>query len=143
MESTMPRKPRLEFEGAFYHVFSRGNRRAAIFWNADDFREFEDWMLDMVERMGIHLYAWCLIPNHFHLLLETPLANLSTFMQRLLTQYSKYFDRCHQQVGHVFQGRYNAIVCDRESYFLELLRYVHLNSYRSKKLGILPEEEWP
>ena len=83
------------------------------------------------------------MPNHFHLLIETPLANLSAFMQRLLSQYSKYFNRIHQQVGHVFQSRYKAILCDKESYFMELLRYIHLNPYRSKKLDLIPEDVWP
>jgi len=140
----MPRPPRLQFEGALYHAYTRGNRRERTFLDDADYKEFEDDLLDFAYREKISLYAWCLMPNHFHLLLETPQANLSVFMQRLLTRYAHYFNRCHKFVGHVFQGRYEAILCDRESYFLELVRYIHLNPYRVKnKRWKVPETGWP
>ena len=140
----MPRAPRLQFEGAFYHAYTRGNRRERTFLDEADYKEFEDGLLDFADREKISLYAWCLMPNHFHLLLETPQANLSVFMQRLLTRYARYFNRRHHYVGHVFQGRYEAILCDRESYFMELVRYIHLNPYRVKnKKWKVPETGWP
>jgi putative transposase len=140
----MPRPPRLQFEGALYHAYTRGNRREKTFLDDSDYKEFEDGLLDYADRENISLYAWCLMPNHFHLLLETPQANLSVFMQRQLTRYARYFNRRHKYVGHVFQGRYEAILCDRESYFLELVRYIHLNPYRVKnKKWKVPETGWP
>ena len=138
-----PRPPRLEFEGVFYHVYSRGNRRERIFCSEPDYAEFEDFLLDLADRMSMNLYAWCLMPNHFHFLIETPAGNLSGFMQRLLGAYARSFNRTHKKIGHVFQGRYGAKLCDREEYLLELVRYIHLNPYRVKKSGFVPDEGWP
>src|SRR5438309_1141403 len=127
----MPRKPRFQFEGAFYHVYSRGNRRGRIFLDGADYREFEELLLDLSVRCAIALYAWCLMPNHFHILVETPSANLAIFMHRLLTRYAIYFNRRYRLVGHVFQSRYHARHCDKEAYFLQLVRYIHLNPYKA------------
>jgi|SRR5579864_5366138 len=129
----MPRPPRLQLEGALYHVFGRGNRRQRIFLDEADYREFEDFLLDAVERSGAVLFAWCLMPNHFHLLLQTLKANLSELMGRLLTGYARYFNRRYRLVGHLFQNRYKSILCEREAYLLELVRYIHLNPFRVKK----------
>src|SRR3989344_127041 len=126
----MPRPPRLEFEGAFYHVFSRGNRRERIFHDAGDYARFEQLLIDALRWSGACVYAWCLMPNHFHLLVKTPEGNLSEFMRRLLTRYAKFFNWKHGLVGHVFQGRYGARLCDKDAYFKELIRYIHLNPYR-------------
>ena len=79
----MPRSLRLQFEGAFYHVFDRGNRQEPIFLDADDYREFEDYLLDSAARANVSLYSWCPLPNHFHLLVQTPDGNLAFFMQLL------------------------------------------------------------
>jgi len=139
-----PRPPRLEFEGACYHVYNRGNCRERIFWDDTDYREFEDFLLDLAGRMNIDLYAWCLMPNHFHFLIVTPEANLSAFMQRLLGSYARYFNRAHRKIGHVFQGRYGSKLCDRDEYLLELVRYIHLNPYRTKKpLEGMKDDGWP
>ena len=139
-----PRPPRLQFEGAYYHAYTRGNRRERTFLDAADYREFEDTLLDTSDRAKVNLYAWCLMPNHFHLLIETPRANLAVFMQRLLTSYARYFNRRYRLVGHVFQGRYGAKLCDQENYLLELVRYIHLNPYRVKnRRWTIPEEGWP
>ena len=138
----MPRPPRLQYPGAFYHVFHRGNRKERIFWDDLDYEKFEEFMIEAMNWSGVRLYDWSLLPNHFHFLLQTPDGNLSEFMQRLLTRYAKYFNWRHHQVGHLFQGRYGARVCDKERYFLELVRYVELNPYRLKK-GILAKlGEW-
>jgi REP element-mobilizing transposase RayT len=134
----------MQFEGAFYHVFSRGNWRERIFWDETDFAKFEEIMIEAMNWSGVRLYAWCLMPNHFHMLAETPDANLSEFMQRLQTRYAKYFNWAHQKVGHLFQGRYGARLCDKEAYFLELIRYIHLNPYRTKgrRLAALGAWKW-
>lgn len=140
----MGRLPRIQFEGAFYHVFSRGNRREATFLDDLDYRMFEDILLDQAFRAEINLSAWCPMPNHFHLALETPKANLAVFMQNLLTPYARYFNQKYRKVGHVFQGRYGSRLVDREEYLLELVRYIHLNPYRVKNPHwTIPEDGWP
>src|SRR5437879_5707562 len=123
----MPRAPRIQFEGAFYHIYDRGNRRERIFLDDADYARFERMMLEAADRSGVRLFRWSLMPNHFHLLVETPEANIAEFMGRLLTRYAQYFNWRHNLVGHVFQGRYGARVCDKEAYFLELIRYIELN----------------
>ena len=138
----MPRLPRLQFEGALYHVFSRGNRRERIYETDSDYAMFEKIMIEAMNWSGVQLYAWCLMPNHFHLLLETPEGNLSEFMQRLATRYAKYFNWAHKKVGHVFQSRYGARLCDKESYFTELVRYIHLNPYRTKGKALAALGSW-
>jgi len=138
----MPRPLRLEFPNAFYHVFSRGNRRETIFKDNNDYRHFETFLLYLSENCGVKIYAWCLMPNHFHFLIQTPEANISYFMRRLLTQYAQHFNRRHQLVGHVFQGRYKAILCDKDAYLLQLVRYIHLNPIKTKKKLVDRLEEW-
>jgi putative transposase len=140
----MPRKPRIQFEGAFYHLFHRGNRRERIFLDDRDYARFEAMLFDAVSRSNVRLFRWCLMPNHFHLLVETPEGNVAEFMSRLLTRYAQYFNRRYDYVGHVFQGRYGARVCDKEAYFLELIKYLELNAYKSKSLagGVLGAWKW-
>ena len=128
----MPRAPRLEYDGAFYHVISRGNRRQSIFHQKADYQRFLDRLYAELERHGFHLYAYVLMPNHFHLLLEQEDWPLSRFMQVLLTSHARWHNRRYQQNGHLFQGRYSAILCDKDTYLLELTRYIHLNPVRAK-----------
>jgi len=140
----MARPPRIQFEGAFQHIYSRGNRRETIFLDDADYQEFEDIILDQSARSEVNLYSWCPLPNHFHLAVETPKANISSFMQRILTAYARYFNFKYKKVGHVFQGRFGAKVVDREAYLLELVRYIHLNPYRVKRSSWkVPEGGWP
>ena len=138
----MPRPPRLQFDGAFYHVFHRGNRRERIYCEDADYAKFEEFMIEAMNWSGVRLFDWSLLPNHFHLLVETPDGNLAEFMQRLATRYAKYFNWAHKKVGHVFQGRYGARLCDKEQYFLELVRYIELNPYRLKKGTLAKLGEW-
>ena len=138
----MPRAPRLQFEGAFYHAYHRGNRRERIFRDEADYAQFEKFLLEAAAWSGVFLYSWKSMPNHFHLVVETPDANLAEFMQRLLTRYAGYFNRRYCLVGHVFQGRYGARVCDRDAYFMELIRYVQLNAYRVKGASLAALGEW-
>lgn len=128
----MPRSLRIEYPGAFYHVISRGNRQQPVFHQRAGYQRFLDVLYSAVDRYNFHLYAYVLMPNHFHLLLEREDFPLSRFMQVLLTSYARWHNRRYHQTGHVFQGRYRAILCDKESYLLELTRYIHLNPVRAK-----------
>lgn len=129
----MARKPRIEFSGAFYHVIARGNRRAAIFHSEVDYHAYLDRLERYRQRDGVTLHAYVLMSNHVHLLLEIGDQPLSRTMQTLQFTYSQYYNRRYDKSGHVFQGRYQAILCDRESYLLELVRYLHLNPARIRK----------
>lgn len=128
----MARPLRLEFPGALYHLTSRGNRQESIFLDDADRRSFLDLLGKEVKQQGWICYAYCLMENHYHLVMETPEPNLVRGMRRLNGVYTQAFNRRHKEVGHVFQGRYKAIVVDRENYLLELCRYVVLNPVRAK-----------
>lgn len=123
----MPRHLRVEFPGAIYHVTIRGNARQAIFSDDRDRERFLLRLAESVETYGVRLYLFCLMSNHVHLVLETPSANLSRFMQSLETGYTVYHNLRHGTVGHLFQGRYGAKLVEGDEYLLKLSRYVHLN----------------
>ncbi len=127
----MARPLRLEFPGALYHVTSRGNARESIFVDDTDRRQFLEVLDRVCGRTRWRIRAWCQMGNHYHLLLETPEANLSAGMRQLNGTYTQRFNRRHGRVGHVLQGRYKAIVVDRDSYLLEVTRYVLLNPVRA------------
>jgi putative transposase len=126
----MARKPRIDFPGAFFHVIARGNRRAAIFHDADDYTAYLDRLERYRQRDDVTVHAYVLMTNHVHLLVETGSHPLSRTMQALQFTYSQYYNRRYDKSGHVFQGRYQAILCDREAYLVELVRYLHLNPAR-------------
>jgi REP element-mobilizing transposase RayT len=126
----MARKPRIEFEGACFHVIARGNRRAEIFHDAQDYETYLGRLEQYRRRNGARLYAYVLMANHVHLLLETGTVPLARTMQTLQFTYSQYYNRRYGTTGHVFQGRYRAILCDRDAYLVELIRYLHLNPAR-------------
>ncbi|MBH0181444.1 MAG: addiction module toxin RelE [Nitrospira sp.] len=128
----MARPLRIEFPGAFYHVTARGNARQNIFLDDEDRQQFLGVLSRVVSRFHFLLHAYCLMDNHFHLVVETPEANLSKAMRQLNGVYTQAFNRRHQRVGHVLQGRFKAIIVDRDSYLLELCRYVVLNPVRAK-----------
>ena len=128
----MPRKARIDAPGALHHIIARGIDRKKIFDDDAD-RDF------FIERLGIIIqqsqtqcYAWALIPNHFHLLLKTGTIPMATVMKRLLTGYAMHYNRRHKRCGHLFQNRYKSILCQEDSYLLELVRYIHLNPLRAK-----------
>lgn len=128
----MARPLRIEYPDAVYHVYSRGNERKEIFREGGDYELFLSILRDTAERFDLIIHAWCLMPNHFHLLLETKDANLSHAMKRLLGLYTVRFNRMHNRLGHLFQGRYKALLVDKDTYFLELSRYIHLNPVKAK-----------
>ncbi len=141
----MPRPERIDFPGAIHHVVSRGNERREIFWDDFDRRTFLKRLEKLCLKTGARCYAWALIPNHFHFLLEMGTMRLSQFMHGLLTAYTHDFNRRHHRVGHVFQGRFWNRICDRDSYFLSVIRYIHLNPYGAglaKDLDALDRFRW-
>ena len=127
----MPRKPRIEFDGAFYHVIARGNQRQKIFIDATDFQKYLQFLTSYKNRYSYHLYAYVLMNNHVHLLIETGDIPLSRILQGINQSYTMYFNRRYRTVGHLFQGRYKAILCDRDAYLLALLKYIHHNPLRA------------
>jgi REP element-mobilizing transposase RayT len=137
----MTRPLRIEFAGAVYHVTARGDRKAMIYLDDTD-RAF--WMQTLAEvcmHFNFIVHSFCLMGNHYHLLLETASANLSQGMRELNGIYSQYFNRRHELVGHVFQGRYKSILVQKESYLLELARYIVLNPVRAKVVAM--PGDWP
>ncbi|MBU4523866.1 MAG: transposase [Desulfomicrobium sp.] len=138
----MARPLRIEFPGAVYHVTSRGNAQAAIFVDGVDRNTFLAVLRQTLRRFNVLCHAYCLMTNHFHLLLETPDANLSKAMRQLNSVYTQAFNRRHGRVGHVLQGRFKAIVVDREAYLLELCRYVVLNPVRAGMVKDVGKYPW-
>ncbi|CAK0747964.1 transposase [Gammaproteobacteria bacterium] len=138
----MARPLRLEFLGAIYHITARGNARAEIFLDDEDRCLFMDVLAECVSRFGWLCHAYCLMDNHYHLLIETPDGNLSTGMRQLNGIYTQRFNRRHRRVGHVFQGRFNAILVERDSYLLELCRYVVLNPVRAGMVSEVAQYAW-
>lgn len=134
----MARKPRVEFDGAFYHVIVRGNQRQRTFRDDRDRLTYLERLEHYRQRYGFHLYAYVLMSNHVHLLLQTSKVSLSKIMQGIQFSYTQAYNRRHRKVGHLFQGRYQAILCDRDAYLLELVRYIHLNPGRLK----IPISPW-
>lgn len=137
----MPRKPRIEFPGAFYHVIARGNNRQTVFEDKKDFEEFLQSLAGARERFPYTLYAYVLMTNHFHLLIETQQFPLSRIMGSVLTRYSRSFNRRHKRIGHLFAARYKAILCQKDAYLLELVRYIHLNPVRAHM--VKSPADWP
>ncbi len=123
----MPRPPRIDFPDAVYHVTSRGNGRADIFHSDDDRRRFLAQLGHHLHLCAVDLYAYVLMENHFHFLCRTPRANLSRFMQRLLSSYALYSRYKHRRPGHLFQGRFKAKLVEDDVYLLAVTRYIHLN----------------
>jgi putative transposase len=127
----MSRRLRIEFPGAVYHVYARGNSKDAVFLDDADRLKFLDYMGRGAQGYGFIYHSYCLMGNHFHLLLETPQANLSEGMHWLDSCYAGHFNWAHEHVGHVFQGRFQSIVVQQETYLLELCRYIVLNPVRA------------
>ena len=138
----MTRPLRIEYPGAVYHVTSRGDARRPIFRTEEDRVLFLEVLASIVSRFHWLCHAYCLMDNHYHLVLETPEGNLSRGMRHLNGVYTQRFNRRYGKPGHVFQGRYKAIVVERESYLLELCRYVVLNPVRAKAAATPQAWRW-
>jgi putative transposase len=127
----MARRPRVFAAGLLYHVIVRGNHRQKTFLSEADYQAYLERLACYRKQYAYGVYAYCLMPNHVHLLLESSHQPLGKFMQGVQQSYSQYFNRRHRQVGHVFQGRYQAIICAKDEYLLALVRYIHLNPVRA------------
>jgi len=123
----MARPYRLQGENYLYHIMSRGDDRKKIFTSPGDYSKFLDYTLKGKEKYQFYLYAYCLMVNHYHLLIETRLPNISKVMHYINGSYTIYYNIRHRRCGHLFQGRFKSIVVDKDNYFLELSRYIHLN----------------
>lgn len=140
----MPRGPRIDFPGAIHHVYARGIEKRNIFLEDIDRDSFLHRVGANLTRWGMKCPAWSLMPNHFHLLLQSDKGSLPSFMRCLLTGYSKYFNERHKRVGHLFQNRYKSPIVDKEKYFFDVVKYIHLNPLRSKIVRSIAElEEYP
>jgi putative transposase len=137
----MARPLRLEFAGALYHVTSRGDRQDHIYESDHDRNQFLSVLGEVCEAYNWVCHAYCLMSNHYHLLIETPDANLSKGMRQLNGVYTQRFNRLHKRVGHVFQGRYKAIHVEKQAYLLELARYIVLNPMRAEM--VRAAKDWP
>ncbi len=127
----MARPLRIYYSNAVYHITARGNERKAIVQDDVDRERFVQILADMVAQYQVLCHAWVLMDNHYHLIIETPHANLSRAIRHLNGVYTQAFNRCHNRVGHLFQGRFTAILIEKEAYLLELSRYVVLNPVRA------------
>ena len=138
----MVRPLRLEYAGAIYHVTSRGDRREPICENNDDRKSWLETLASVCERFNWRVHAYCLMDNHYHLVVETIDGNLSKGMRQLNGVYTQHYNRSHNRAGHVFQGRYKAVHVDKEAYLLELSRYVVLNPVRAGMVDQVADWAW-
>jgi len=138
----MSRKLRIEFEHAFYHVMARGNTRSRIFKTDKDRVKFIDYLQSLHEKFKVKIHAFCLMGNHYHLLIETPQGNLSKVMHMLNTSYTNYYNYHNKRTGHLFSGRYKAILVEKDSYALALSAYLHLNPVKAKIVKSPIDYEW-
>ncbi len=135
----MPRSPRLHAPNLVYHIYARGNNREAIFFEKGNYERF----LLNLEKYRIPLqykiFAYCLLRNHFHLLLQVGNTSISKIMQIVMTAYTMYINKKYEHVGHIFQGRFQSIIVDKNTYFLQVFRYIHLNSVKAG-LALNPQD---
>ena len=135
----MPRQPRLDAPGALHHVMGRGIERTNIFRTDRDLEDFLNRLANQCMDGNLIVYAWCLLSNHFHLLVRTGREPISRSMKKLLTGYVVNFNLRHKRSGHLFQNRYKSIICEEDPYLLELTRYIHLNPVRAGMVGGVEE----
>lgn len=138
----MARPIRIEYAGAVYHVTSRGDRREAIFWDDDDRLIWLEIFSEVCSRFNWRCHAWCMMDNHYHIVIETIEGNLSQGMRHLNGVYTQKSNRKYGRVGHVYQGRYKAILVQKDSYLLELSRYVVLNPIRAQMVNTILDWQW-
>jgi len=128
----MPRKRRIHYPGAIYHVMLRGNAKQDIFHSDEEYRYFETILAEGLGQFSLTLHAYCWMKNHVHMALQVNDRPLSKLMQNLSQRYTQWFNKKHDRVGHLFQGRYKAILVDKDAYLSELIRYIHLNPVRAE-----------
>jgi len=138
----MARPLRIEYPGAVYHVTSRGDGREDIYLTDQDREQFLEVLAHVIDRHGWRCHAWCLMSNHYHLMIETPKGNLGQGMRQLNGVYTQRFNRKHNRVGHVFQGRYKAILIEKDAHLLELCRYIVRNPVAAGMVEDVPAWPW-
>lgn len=138
----MSRPLRIEISKTIYHVISRGNNKNNIFLDDKDYHVFLKQLLKVKSEKDFLLYAYCIMPNHFHLLIESIQEPLSKIMQKLLTLYAIYFKSRYNKTGHIFQGRYKAKICDKEEYLFKLMQYIHVNPLRAGITNDINNYKW-
>ncbi len=139
----MPRPDRIEFEGAFHHVMNRGRNHGAIFHDERYFNEFLKCLEEASEQFDAVIHAYCLMTNHYHLLIETPLANLGRIMRHINGVYTQRHNWLKKSDGSLFKGRYKAVLVDEDDYLLQLTRYIHLNPIETKKPMVTDLADYP
>jgi len=138
----MARPLRIEFPGAYYHVMSRGNEKQAIYRNRGDRTKFLEYLESASVRYGANIHCYCLMGNHYHLLLETPDCSLARIMRHINGAYTTYFNTRHSRVGHLFQGRYRSVLVDADAFCMALSRYIHLNPVKEGLAASPATYEW-
>jgi REP element-mobilizing transposase RayT len=138
----MGRGRRIAYPGAFFHCINRGNQREAIYRDDGDYQFMLECLEEVSTRYGAKIHGYCLVPNHFHLLIQQQENSISTIMRSLTTRYAVQFNQKYRKVGHVFQGRFHGILCDQRRYLLELIRYIHLNPVRAKLVEQPQDWKW-
>ena len=138
----MARPLRVEFPGALYHIINRGNAGEDVFKSLRDREKFLDYLETASSRFSIRIHTYCLMTNHYHLLVETPEANLSQAIQWVNVSYAVYFNTKRQRRGHLFQGRFKALLVDADEYLKHLSRYIHLNPVRAKMVKSASDYPW-
>ncbi|MGH7800352.1 MAG: transposase [Thermodesulfobacteriota bacterium] len=138
----MARKPRIHIPGGFYHVILGGNNGQDIFFSDQDRNYFENLVQNGIDRFKNRIHAYCWMSNHVHMLIQVSEVSLSKIIQNLSFRYTNYINKKISRIGHLFQGRYKAILIDEERYLLELVRYIHLNAVRAKIMKLPEDYEW-
>ncbi len=138
----MSRPLRIEYAGAWYHVMNRGRRKEDIFWNIQDFTSFVEVLQEASDGWNLKIAAYCLMLNHYHLLVHTPDGNLSRCMRHINGVYTQRFNQNHKTDGQLFRGRYKAVLIENDSHLLEILRYIHRNPIRAGIVGKLRDHNW-
>lgn len=138
----MARPLRIQYPGAFYHITARGNERKAVYNSTQDRKQFLLYLESAHKRYGAIIHAYCLMGNHYHLLLETPRENLSQVMHHINGAYTTYYNIKRRRSGHLFQSRYKAILVEKDAYCQELSRYIHLNPLRAGMVNMVEEYHW-
>lgn len=138
----MSRPLRIEYPGAWYHIMNRGRRNEEIFFTDADREEFLKVMKEAGELWNLKISAYCLMPNHYHLLVHTPEGNLSRCMRHINGVYTQRFNRQNKKEGQLFRGRYKAVLVDKDNYLLEVLRYIHRNPLKAGLVKTLEEFSW-
>jgi REP element-mobilizing transposase RayT len=138
----MSRPLRIQYPHAHYHICCRGNERRRLFWEKKDYERFCVLLEEAATRFELRVFAFVLMTNHVHLMIETPLGNLSRAMHWIKTGYSVWINRSRGRAGHLFQGRYHSVIIEDESHYLELSRYIHLNPVRAGMVKLPEGYEW-